>query len=185
MSKTSDHTGKIFNNNVLVIRLLDEKYGKFKTLLWECKCLICNKIFECPALKLVIRKSCGCLHLRSGKNSPIYKGCGEIGMFLFTCYKKSAKARNIKFNITIEEMWNLFLEQDRKCALSGVDLFFKKSHKHESNASLDRIDSSKEYVVDNVQWVHKDINFMKQSYEQSYFIEMCKNITTNQQIEKY
>jgi len=46
-------------------------------------------------------------------------------------------------------------------------------------ASLDRIDSSKGYVKGNLQWVHKDINMMKNHYNQKYFIEICKKVATN------
>lgn len=49
---------------------------------------------------------------------------------------------------------------------------------------LDRIDSSKGYIEGNVQWVHKDVNMMKQNYSQKYFIEMCKKIyETNKNID--
>lgn len=45
-----------------------------------------------------------------------------------------------------------------------------------SDKSLDRIDSKKGYVVGNVQWVHKDINRMKNTFPQDYFIQVCKQI---------
>ena len=40
--------------------------------------------------------------------------------------------------------------------------------------SLDRIDSLKGYAIDNVQWVHKDINKMKNIHSQPAFINICK-----------
>ena len=39
------------------------------------------------------------------------------------------------------------------------------------------IDSSKGYIKDNVQWVHKDVNFMKQSLPQEKFIDYCRKIS--------
>jgi hypothetical protein len=56
-----------------------------------------------------------------------------------------------------------------------------KEHKEErlTTASLDRIDSSKGYVIDNVQWLHRDINMMKQRFSQEYFINICKHIAEN------
>ncbi len=45
------------------------------------------------------------------------------------------------------------------------------------SASIDRIDSSKEYTIDNVQLVHKDVNLMKNHFNQDYFINMCKMIS--------
>lgn len=71
-------------------------------------------------------------------------------------------------------MWRLFLKQERKCALTDLLLTFEKQKRGEKTASLDRIDSSKGYVNGNVQWVHKDINWMKNRFSQERFIEMCK-----------
>lgn len=45
--------------------------------------------------------------------------------------------------------------------------------REEGTASLDRIDSSRGYVEGNVQWVHKDVNFMKQALSQERFVELC------------
>ena len=49
-------------------------------------------------------------------------------------------------------------------------------------ASLDRIDSTKSYNVGNVQWVHKDINFMKGSLSENKFIEYCNLIVKNNEL---
>lgn len=47
-------------------------------------------------------------------------------------------------------------------------------------ASLDRIDSSKGYKIENIQWVHKDINQMKSALENNKFIELCELVSENQ-----
>jgi len=84
----------------------------------------------------------------------------------------------LESNVTIEFIWELFLNQNRKCALSGVEIGFKKSVKREKKrdetASLDRIDSLKAYTEDNVQWVHKDINKMKWDFPVNRFLELTK-----------
>jgi len=38
----------------------------------------------------------------------------------------------------------------------------------------------KGYTVDNIQWVHRDINLMKQALDLDYFIEMCKKVAESQ-----
>ena len=40
--------------------------------------------------------------------------------------------------------------QDWKCAITGWDMTLQKNHRHV--ISLDRIDSSKDYTLDNIQW---------------------------------
>jgi len=87
------------------------------------------------------------------------------------------KRRNLKFEIDKEYVWELFENQNGKCALSGIDIVLDVgSRKREQTASLDRIDSSKGYIKGNVQWVHKDVNSMKMDYTEDYFIDMCKRI---------
>ena len=47
-------------------------------------------------------------------------------------------------------------------------------------ASLDRIDSNLSYIKDNVQWIHKDLNRMKNEFSQDRFIEVCKAVFEHQ-----
>lgn len=46
-------------------------------------------------------------------------------------------------------------------------------------ASLDRINSSIGYTIDNVQWVHKKINMMKMDLSQEEFINYCRLVVKN------
>lgn len=121
--------------------------------------------------------SCGCLNSDlKGKNSARYTGYEEISGCFWASLKNNAKIRNLEFNLTIKYIWILFLKQNRKCILSNIELEFGSNGKEETTASLDRIDSSKGYVENNVQWVHKDINFMKQDFNEEYFIDLCYKI---------
>lgn len=110
--------------------------------------------------------------------------------FYWSTIKTNAKKRNLEFNITIEYAYQLFLKQNGKCALSGIEIKFR--HPYEARniqtTSLDRIDSSKGYVEGNVQWVHKTVNVMKMNLTQEEFLQWCKiiylnnkdsNVTTN------
>jgi predicted DNA-binding protein YlxM (UPF0122 family) len=90
-----------------------------------------------------------------------------------------ANRRDINFEITIDDIWNKFEEQNRKCALSGLEikfpLFGEKAT--QQTASLDRINSDFGYTKDNIQWLHKDVNKMKWELSQDRFLELCKLIT--------
>ena len=46
-------------------------------------------------------------------------------------------------------------------------------------ASLDRIDSKKGYTEDNVQWVHKYVQRMKNAFSEKRFLEVVKIIHNN------
>jgi hypothetical protein len=114
----------------------------------------------------------------SGPNSKLWLGCGEISGAYFYNIKNNAIKRRLDFDLTIEYIWSLFLKQNKKCALSGVDIGFSKKNidKHKTTASLDRIDSSKGYIIENTQWVHKEINRMKMDLNENEFIYWCNLI---------
>lgn len=149
----------------------------------QCDCgAICNILIT--HLRQKNTTSCGCFTIkRIGPNHIQWTGIGEMsGDYWYNHITRSANGEKgsrkpVEFTITKEYIWNLFLSQNRKCALSGIVLSFPKHGKDKSyTISLDRIDSSKGYIPGNVQWVHKDINFMKNKYTQSYFISICRLI---------
>ena len=147
-----------------------------------CKC-DCGKEKRVQAvhLKSGHTQSCGCAWYEFGKTRISWKGCGDMPSAHFKRILNGAKKRKIPFNINIKYVWDLYLKQNKKCALSGLPLDFSygRNCHHKGTASLDRIDSTKGYVKNNVQWVHKDINWMKQDYSNDYFIQMCKLIVGN------
>jgi hypothetical protein len=110
-----------------------------------------------------------------GSNNYAWNGYGEINGHIFCCIKESAKKRGLKYNVNKKYLWELFLEQNRKCALSGVPLQFT-INKSELTASLDRIDGSIGYVKGNVRWVHKMVNIMKNGFNEKDFLRFCKLI---------
>jgi len=125
---------------------------------------------------------------RTRTNHPAFRGFGEISKSLWNriirnCIRGHNRDRIIEFTITMEYAWNLFLNQNRKCALTKLplELFHIEYGKTIGNASLDRIDSSKGYIEGNVQWIHKDVNMMKYNFNQDYFIKLCKLIASENQ----
>lgn len=105
--------------------------------------------------------------------SKNWKGCGDMPASIFSNIKRNSVKRKIDFDLNIEFLWNLYVSQDKKCALSNVSIDF---YDNENKASLDRIDSSLGYVEGNVQWVHKIVNFMKQSLSCEELLRWCKLI---------
>lgn len=94
--------------------------------------------------------------------------------------RRNAEARGIKFEVDAEYLYLLFQDQKGRCALSGIPISIEKKDKHHKcTASLDRIRSDEDYTTDNVQWVHQDVNYMKQDFEEKYFIELCRSIANN------
>lgn len=145
----------------------------------KCKCLECMKTFKATFHNVYKGnyKSCGCLQHAFNNKNPRWSGYGEISKSVFYALKHGAKSRNLEFEIDIKYIWNLFLKQNRKCALSGQKLRFPKERTDSTGtASLDRIDASKGYIQGNLQWVHKDINYMKQKKNNKEFKNLVKLI---------
>ena len=101
----------------------------------------------------------------------------EIPISWFAAKVRRGSQRNYEFTITIEEVWDIYIAQDKVCALSGVPIDFK------GTASLDRIDNAVGYVRENIQIVHKDVNYMKYIYSQDYFIKMCNLVASKHNVD--
>ncbi len=172
-----DLTGQIFGK-LSVIELVYKKCGKYDRKFWKCECDCKDKTIVLVTQGHLLSghsKSCRCVWKTIGPGHPSFKGYGELSHTFWGTIKASASVRNIEFAITIEFAWNLFIKQNRKCALSGVDLEMHPMEKStvRNTASLDRIDSSKDYTEDNVQWVHKKLNRMKVNMLDEEFIKWC------------
>lgn len=151
--------------------------------MWKCICDCGNeKIAGRHSLKHNITKSCGCLY--KGKNSYNWKGCGDISSKYINSIRARAKKLKIEYNLDIKYLWDLYLQQNKKCAISGVDIVFSETYRswQDKTASLDRIDSSQGYIIGNVQWLHKDINLMKLDHTQNEFINWCRVVANYQSI---
>lgn len=122
-----------------------------------------------------------CSNIKKRNKNTVF--CGDICSKYFSDIKNNAKYRNLEFNISMEYIWNLFLTQNKKCALTGLDLTLEKFSKRDQkmihkkiSASLDRINSSLGYIEGNVQWVHKELNLMKGSMSNEMFIFLCNKV---------
>lgn len=100
------------------------------------------------------------------KNQPV----GDRAR-LYNKFRKSANNRGIEWGLDIESM---YADYDGKCKLTGweIELGYSKG-----TASLDRVDSTKGYTPENIQWVHSMVNMAKNKYGNEEFIEMCKAVS--------
>lgn len=159
-----------------VIRHLPER--KRNSPVWLCFC-DCGGEVEVLSYNLLSKKakSCGCLHKSTGSDHFNWKGFGGISGNYWSSIKRHARDRNLEFLISKEEAMRIFEIQDRRCALSGQLLTLPNgADLSDRTASLDRVDSSRGYTVDNIQWVHKLINMAKRDMSDQDFIDLCKSI---------
>ena len=140
---------------------------------WTCRC-DCGREVEVRGIKLVNHhtKSCGCL--KGSKPSYNFNGYGDLSGKYWKQIQRHAKEKKFEFNLTKENIWHLFQQQNKKCAISGLDI--ELSRRGPQTASLDRIDSNKGYCEDNVQWVHKDIQKLKSNFPEEKLLFLCKQV---------
>jgi hypothetical protein len=80
-------------------------------------------------------------------------------------------------NISLEDLRLQYDLQEGICVYTGIALNVIDCRKRESNASIDRKDSSKGYSKENIQWVYKPVNIMKNSFSEEEFIFVCKKVS--------
>jgi len=176
MIKIGDKFGRL-----TVVKQLenDRKGSKSRGRKFLCLC-DCGKYKETYNNDLVKKtcRSCGCLDIESHTT-----GYGDITGSFWCDLTSSAKNRNIKLEIDIIFLDTLLKEQKYKCKISGLPIkIAPRRKKHETTASVDRIDSSKGYIKDNVQFVHKHVNIMKNCHTTEYFLSLCKEIVINNKL---
>lgn len=122
---------------------------------WDLSALEFNHF--CSLISAPITESVPSSFCEETKHHKNWGGYGNIPRDLFTRYAKNAAKRGIPFRLTIEDFWELFLEQKGKCYFTGLSLSVG-GVECDTTASLDRIDNSLGYTVGNVKWVHKTVN---------------------------
>lgn len=78
--------------------------------------------------------------------------------------KDRNSTRQRLFGLTRTEILYLWKKQEGRCAITGVKFSLTGGPRRIDQASLDRIDSSKDYVTGNVWIVCLGVNFLKNSF---------------------
>ena len=171
--RTKDLTGITFHS----WKVTDFAGYKNRNAFWWCKCT-CGKIKIVKAQCLLNGSSTQCKNCVGRK---IIKN--ELPQFYWKNLIYNAAKRKIEILISKQECYNVLVKQNFKCALSGKELKFancvSEHYRGNTTASLDRIDSTLPYKLENIQWIHKDINFMKHDFDQKYFINICKLVANH------
>jgi len=137
-------------NTMEVIKLDTGRYAK------DCP--------ECGEQQTYLRKWYAEASLKEGK---ICKGCANkksensgriiyrgIRLSWLKKFETSAKLRGLDWEITVDDIADLYEDQEGKCALTGWEIGFPEvGHPQLSTVSIDRIDSAEDYTPENCEWV--------------------------------
>ena len=122
-------------------------------------CVVCGKIAD--------QNWCGysCLFFGCNVTTP-----DSYAMYApFRVFLSRAKRRGKKFALTLADLKNQWDRQNGICPYTGWSLILPKTSNERpkktiDRASLDRIDSSRGYTKDNIQWVSLAIQYAKHTW---------------------
>jgi hypothetical protein len=129
----------------------------------------------------------GCKHCMNKGNYPTFRkssanpdpnlnGLSPHWISAINQNKERGIHRTIGVSINSFDLLHQLEKQDFKCAYTGENLNVLNVLKSKSNASVDRIDSLLDYTKDNIQWVTKDVNRMKNIFSDKNFLDTCFKI---------
>ncbi len=167
---------KTFNSKYEVIDTLGGK--QFKTNTTDYKCKICG---ESDPIKFGVRHSI-CKKCRKEREQEKNKNL-SIAQQLYKhgLKSKTGKKTKEKFALTVEEIESILQKQNYKCYYTGFD-FSKIKYTETSKLdkpTLDRIDSSKGYTLDNCVICTWWSNSSKAEISKEDFIKLCKQVANN------
>lgn len=139
---------------------------------WECKCE-CGNVYQVALNNLMNGNSTQCIKCAAKeRGSKKRKGCGDISGDMWV-----KTTRGFDIDISIEEAWDLFLKQDKKCAISGMDIeIHGYPYDWKKTTAILRRKNMNEYY-----WLHVDVAMMKSNLiKHSDFINTVKIIANYQ-----
>ena len=144
---------------------------------WCSVCSGCKKELAYTRKDHAKQSTIGDWHCKQcAKSAGLFAENKQIGSLQsqYRKFQKSAINRSLEWDLSFEDFSLLF---EGKCTLTGWDI---NVNHPKITASLDRIDSTKGYKKDNVQWVHVMVNMCKNKYDEKKFVEMCCAVVANQ-----
>lgn len=96
--------------------------------------------------------------------------------------KKRSKSKGWDVVITVDDLRLLWTKQKGRCAISGIRMILPETSRLNDRvaspymASVDRVDSDKPYILNNIQFVTLGINYAKKDFDQSVVIRFIEDI---------
>lgn len=185
MNKNIINAAKIGDKNRgLTYTGVNVKHGTKTRGIFVCDC---GNSVELPIDRVYRGEFRGCRQCNDAKYGPQQEMKEKLGVdygfyIILQQIKKGAECRNLDNQISLEQLKLIWDRQNGECFYTGIKLYFpikRDDLKLENGVSVDRIDSNKGYTCDNVVFVHKDINTMKQFYSHDRFVKLCRLISAN------
>ena len=126
----------------------------------------CKECEDCEKERKKIKRATQEINDRDRFLSRLLSGC-----------KTRALKNNIPFDLTKEQLIELFEKQNGKCALSNLEMqTVIKAGKNPFNVSIDRIKPGRAYSLSNIRLVCNSINTMCSNLSDEEFLSFCKAV---------
>jgi hypothetical protein len=177
MGKKLDLLGHRFGR-LIVIQEIGPSKGR--SILWKCRC-------DCGQEKVILgnnlrggySKSCGCLQKEVAIETRIKLRTfhGEAAKnALIRNYKRDAETRNIDFELTDEEISNLFKGCCHYCNTPPSQTYKGHYWSAFTYNGIDRVDSRYGYFLDNVVSCCRICNNAKSTLSKQEFLDWIKRV---------
>jgi len=127
------------------------------------------------------------IHLRVFDNNNNLKIMKNDSYSPFRWHLRNMKRRHHKCDVTLEDLKGQWEKQKGRCPYTGWKLknLINMSPKNQlsktiDRASVDRIDSSKPYTKDNIQFVSLMAQLAKNIWSENDLLSFCESVVANQ-----
>ena len=143
------------------------------------KCTDCKQTLPAEAFPAQSKKCSTCRYTarrKAASATPQNFLTRSFGQLKHARMKKEKSKKG--WEITLEDVLELWELQKGRCALTGLFMTFHKdgSGRRDLNVSIDRIDPDVEYLVTNIQLVCLRVNTMKHTMKEDELYWWAKNI---------
>lgn len=172
------HIGDVFGSLTVLSTSTRQRYGHGWMLQVRCRCICGNEkdVFS-HYLTRGTSTHCGCLTKQ--RQSESRRGAyGEaLKKGIFSNYRQNAKTKNLLFELSDEQMENMFAQQCYYCGVEPNKVVTRKnSYGSFTYNGIDRLDSSLGYTVNNVVTCCSTCNYLKSAYSKDRFLEIIQGI---------
>lgn len=97
---------------------------------------------------------------------------------------RASWSRGLLCGIDKEDVYNLWIQQSGKCALTGMPMEYSSLGKNPLGASIDRIDSGQNYTPDNIHLVCWVVNQMKNNMTMEQFMLWIHRLANHDDVRR-
>ena len=180
-----------YHNDCKICRSKKRKNLNYKQINEDKKCMCCKIILSANNFYKDKSNSTGLqTYCKQCQKNKSFKWRNTFDGFikgLFCDLKNNAKKRNIKVEITIQDIKDQYYQQKGKCYYTNKKLSFnKKLIKNKKNRlinpwniSIDRTNSKLHYTKSNIKIVSAYVNRAKSDLDEKIFLDMCSLVSKN------